>query len=287
MFKDPYIISDTSKRNKPKFKFIAILSDILDDISLSHIISWDETGTLIKIHDEKKFVDQVLARHFKHKCITNLIRQLNLYNFRKIKQSKQSKCLIYKNDYFKKNNESLLTLIKRKKNIKSEDEQEIKDSFDCSFDELTDKIDSLNCKIAELKNISSQLMEINQSNQKEINNNMDYIKKLEAVFFSHVKGEVVKYDSQLYQNEAEIEFTEEPNSFSYLQKKRGKPLSIKDYFHDDALLNLSNENFDSYEIDMDTAFPYKLEEYFFKEPLPSIHFSEEFDSSLSIYNQSN
>jgi hypothetical protein len=50
------------------------------------IVSWQIHGRSFKIHNAKKFFDEVIPLHFRHNNIKSFYRQLNLYGFLKITQ---------------------------------------------------------------------------------------------------------------------------------------------------------------------------------------------------------
>jgi len=63
------------------------LYDLLNRVEeedLSGIISWQPHGRSFKIHNSKKFAENVMKRFFRQTKLTSFQRQLNLYNFSRI-----------------------------------------------------------------------------------------------------------------------------------------------------------------------------------------------------------
>jgi len=93
--------------------FLEKLFYILQDPENSHIIHWNEDGTIVIISDPINFTLNILPKHFNHKNYSSFVRQLNYYGF-----SKKSNIYIsteeqYVNENFKRDID-----IKDIKNIK-------------------------------------------------------------------------------------------------------------------------------------------------------------------------
>ena len=104
----------TNEKPKSQFKFISKLIEILDNPSMSSIITWNDEGNVIEIRDEKRFIEEILPKHYKHNSMSNFIRQLNMYNFKKVKNYKRRNVIAYSNIFFRKNCNSLLPEVIRK-----------------------------------------------------------------------------------------------------------------------------------------------------------------------------
>ena len=69
----------TGKRGAPQafaHKLVQLLADEPDDI-----VAWSEDGTAFSIIDMRRFVSEVLPRHFSAAKFSSFQRQLNLYHF--------------------------------------------------------------------------------------------------------------------------------------------------------------------------------------------------------------
>jgi len=52
------------------------------------IVSWNAEGAGFVVHDAKSFADRVLPSYFKHSNFQSFVRQLNMYDFHKIRTPK-------------------------------------------------------------------------------------------------------------------------------------------------------------------------------------------------------
>lgn len=63
--------------------FIHKLYSMLEDKSISHLISWSNNGDSFVMSPSNEF-SKVLAQYFKHTNISSFVRQLNMYGFHKV-----------------------------------------------------------------------------------------------------------------------------------------------------------------------------------------------------------
>lgn len=102
-------------------QFIGKLFSILDDPRYANFIRWGPEGKSFIIIDPTEFSNGVLAEHFKHSNMSSFVRQLNKYDFHKVK-SDESTRMKYGNSMwefahrnFRKDRLDLISLISRKK----------------------------------------------------------------------------------------------------------------------------------------------------------------------------
>ena len=74
--------NDQKHGNKPN-KFLSRLYNMLNESKFSNIISWSETGTSFHISKISEFTLTVLPQYFRHKNFSSFVRQLNMYDFHK------------------------------------------------------------------------------------------------------------------------------------------------------------------------------------------------------------
>ncbi|CAN6675129.1 hypothetical protein TRVA0_093S00122 [Trichomonascus vanleenenianus] len=80
--------NDTKSAPKPGIKvnqaaFIHKLYSMLEDPSISHLISWTPTNDSFVISPGEEF-SKVLSQYFKHTNVSSFVRQLNMYGFHKV-----------------------------------------------------------------------------------------------------------------------------------------------------------------------------------------------------------
>lgn len=112
-----------NNNNKPASNdFVRKLFSILESNQYPSIVRWSESGDCFMVLDTGKFTTQILPNHFKHSNFASFVRQLNKYDFHKIKRSSEEKQRLsygeqsweFENPNFKRHYEEGLDLIKRK-----------------------------------------------------------------------------------------------------------------------------------------------------------------------------
>ena len=66
--------------------FLRKLYNMLMKESLKGAIAWSDEGTSFEVHNRVDFIKEILPRYFKHNNMNSFIRQLNMYDFHKVKQ---------------------------------------------------------------------------------------------------------------------------------------------------------------------------------------------------------
>ena len=60
---------------------------MLEDTSFSHVVSWGPHGDCFVVKDMNEFTKSILPRMFKHSNFASFVRQLNKYDFHKLKNA--------------------------------------------------------------------------------------------------------------------------------------------------------------------------------------------------------
>jgi len=91
--------------------FLVKTYELVSDPSTDSIIRWCDDGKAFEIVCEERMV-ALLAANFKHNKMASFVRQLNVYDFHKVKSACGS--LKFTNDYFQMGQPHLLKLLSRK-----------------------------------------------------------------------------------------------------------------------------------------------------------------------------
>jgi osomolarity two-component system response regulator SKN7 len=70
--------------------FVKKLFKMLEDDSYNDIVSWGINGDSFVVKEIDAFTKTILPRHFKHSNFASFVRQLNKYDFHKIRNSDDS-----------------------------------------------------------------------------------------------------------------------------------------------------------------------------------------------------
>lgn len=102
------------------------LYSIVNDAENCNLISWNQAGDVFTIHSPHEFTEKILSANIvKTSNYSSFVRQLNIYDFHKLKKISNEKSESFKHKYFLKGMQPLLKLIKRK-TLNSEDQCNIK-----------------------------------------------------------------------------------------------------------------------------------------------------------------
>ncbi|KAL9241564.1 hypothetical protein vseg_015665 [Gypsophila vaccaria] len=91
--------------------FLMKTYELVDDKTTDEVISWGNDGNTFVVWKTAEFAKDLLPLFFKHNNFSSFVRQLNTYGFRKIVPDKWE----FSNDFFKRDDKSLLTEIRRRK----------------------------------------------------------------------------------------------------------------------------------------------------------------------------
>lgn len=109
--------------DRPTKEFSEKLYEILDDSRNTSIIRWNDDGQSFLLLDTIEFARSILEQYFKHKNLNSFVRQLNKYDFHKIKSSPETlekygfHVWEFKHAYFQRNRRDLLSRIRRKRSV--------------------------------------------------------------------------------------------------------------------------------------------------------------------------
>jgi osomolarity two-component system response regulator SKN7 len=102
-------------------EFVRKLFRMLEDPSHQDVARWGKEGDSFVVVEGEKFTRSILPKHFKHSNMSSFIRQLNKYDFHKVKPSSDSdnasplgNVLEFKHPYFRIDSKDDLDNIRRK-----------------------------------------------------------------------------------------------------------------------------------------------------------------------------
>lgn len=95
---------------------------MLEDPSYSHVVRWGDEGDSFVVLENEKFTKSILPKHFKHSNFASFVRQLNKYDFHKVRQNNEEggqsaygpNAWEFKHPEFKANSKDTLDNIRRK-----------------------------------------------------------------------------------------------------------------------------------------------------------------------------
>jgi osomolarity two-component system, response regulator SKN7 len=120
---DGELAKKSRMQQKGASEFVKKLFRMLDDTSYSTIVSWSPNGDSFIVRDMNDFTKYVLPRHFRHSNFASFVRQLNKYDFHKVKKEGGEGQTVtlgvdqqweFRHPAFLKGREDLLDHVKRK-----------------------------------------------------------------------------------------------------------------------------------------------------------------------------
>ncbi|KAI4595731.1 kinase-regulated stress-responsive transcription factor skn7 [Pestalotiopsis sp. 9143b] len=75
--------------------FVRKLYKMLEDPSYSEVVRWGDAGDSFVVLENEKFTKTILPKHFKHSNFASFVRQLNKYDFHKVRQNEETGQSVY------------------------------------------------------------------------------------------------------------------------------------------------------------------------------------------------
>jgi osomolarity two-component system response regulator SKN7 len=115
-------MNNSSSTTSGSTDFVKKLFLMLEDNSYENIVRWTHKGDSFVVLDTNEFTKEILPRHFKHSNFASFVRQLNKYDFHKVKMTPEEKqqneygesAWEFKHPDFKRHDREALESIKRK-----------------------------------------------------------------------------------------------------------------------------------------------------------------------------
>ncbi|PGH15133.1 hypothetical protein AJ79_02659 [Helicocarpus griseus UAMH5409] len=150
---------------------------MLEDPSYSQIVRWGDDNDSFVVLECEKFTKSILPKHFKHSNFASFVRQLNKYDFHKVRQNNEEtgqspygpNAWEFKHPEFKANNKDSLDNIRRKAPAPRKPAQINDEAFATQqFDLLNQQLVAQAQQFQQLSDRFSQLTMENQVMQTEV-----------------------------------------------------------------------------------------------------------------------
>ncbi|EGC42443.1 stress response regulator SrrA [Histoplasma capsulatum var. duboisii H88] len=157
--------------------FVRKLYKMLEDPSYSQIVRWGDDNDSFVVLECEKFTKSILPKHFKHSNFASFVRQLNKYDFHKVRQNNEESgqspygpnAWEFKHPEFKANNKESLDNIRRKAPAPRKPAQLNEETFHTQqFDMLNQQLVAQAQQFQQLSDRFSQLALENQMMQTEV-----------------------------------------------------------------------------------------------------------------------
>ncbi|CEN59618.1 Putative Stress response regulator/HFS transcription factor [Aspergillus calidoustus] len=191
--------------------FVRKLYKMLEDPSYAEIVRWGDEGDSFVVLECEKFTKTILPKHFKHSNFASFVRQLNKYDFHKVRQNNEENgqspygqnAWEFKHPEFRANSKESLDNIRRKAPAPRKQTQPHDDSVP------TQQIDLLNQQIV------AQQQQIQHLSDRYAQMSVDHQLMLQEVM--RVQKTVVNHENVIHQ------LVNYLVSMDSRQKRDGKP----------------------------------------------------------------
>lgn len=121
--------------------FVKKLFTMLSDDTYYDVVRWTAAGTSFVVLNTNEFTKEILPRHFKHSNFASFVRQLNKYDFHKVKISNEEKqsyqygddAWEFQHPDFRKDDRGALDNIRRKAPLKKEPAYDLNSHYDAQI----------------------------------------------------------------------------------------------------------------------------------------------------------
>lgn len=164
--------------------FASKLLYMLEDPESRNVVRWSDSGDSFVVLDPAEFTKSVLPRHFKHSNFASFVRQLNKYDFHKIRTNQGDPAPYGENSWefkhpdFHINNRHQLDSIKRKTPSSKRGPKEADSALSEAYEDLQKNYRSLESRLTSLEHEHHQAMESIQTLQAAAASRDEYIHEL-------------------------------------------------------------------------------------------------------------
>ena len=173
-------------KNEKFETFLLKLNEILNNKSYSQIINWTNDGESIIVKDHNELTKKVLPKFFKHHNYASFVRQLNMYNFHKIRTDSNSNEQLFKHDKFIKGI-SIDKIKKMKRKIYDNDSTDFSFKDDISNPLKKNNDNKKNNKIEEAINYLINKTNENTNTQQLLQKQVDLLSKQNLLLMEKIE----------------------------------------------------------------------------------------------------
>ena len=137
--------------------FLLKLFQILQTKKYNPFIHWSEDGKSIIISNITELTKKVLPKFFKHRNYASFVRQLNMYNFHKVRNNQNQNEQVFNHENFTKNQDAA-NILKIKRKIKFEMDLEKNSLVKDDIQIINSYIDAINHKTISKQNIEQMMV---------------------------------------------------------------------------------------------------------------------------------
>ncbi|KAI5122201.1 hypothetical protein M0805_002690 [Coniferiporia weirii] len=175
--------------------FVKKLYKMLEDSSFAHVVSWNQAGDAFVVKDMNEFTKSILPRMFKHSNFASFVRQLNKYDFHKVKNSDDSQfgehSWTFKHPDFQIDRRDALENIKRKVPAQRKSGVNLRGSAGSPGASPADGVDNV-----VVQSLQAQVEQLSQAHDEMA----QHIRHLESNYQS-VLGEMVNFQRNMAQQD--------------------------------------------------------------------------------------
>lgn len=160
-----HLQSNASSNQSGSNDFVKKLFQMLQEDSYKAVVRWTKLGDSFVVIDTNEFTKDILPRHFKHSNFASFVRQLNKYDFHKVKISNEAKrnyeygddAWEFKHPEFRVNDIDALDNIKRKGTTSKKNGLSNGPTTTSSADQMLSRVNKLQEQVDQYKQENTQL----------------------------------------------------------------------------------------------------------------------------------
>ena len=163
---------EKQKEKEESPNFLIKLNQILENPKFYDIIHWDNSGKYLIISNISKFSEIILPLYYKHNNYSSFVRQLNIYDFHKLKSENGKQ--VFQHRLFTRGKSNLIPLIKRKTTKIKNENIAVKEILNTKIQDnyLDDLINELNTNKKVTKqsleeNLNTLIKQVNENKEKQ------------------------------------------------------------------------------------------------------------------------